>query len=430
MIARYTTPGMDRIWGDEHKYETWLKVELAVCEVQAELGRIPPEAVAGIKSRAAFDAGRIAEIEATTRHDVVAFLTNLGEKVGPDARYIHLGMTSSDLLDTSLALLCLEAGREIQDRLESLHTLLQEKAREYKFTWQVGRTHGVHAEPITFGLKMAVWSEELARNLQRWEAALEDIAVGKVSGVVGTYAHLPPEVERRVCSQLGLRPASPANQVVPRDRHAHYLSTSAIIGATLEKMAVEVRHLQRTEVREAEEPFKEGQKGSSAMPHKRNPIVAERVAGMARLLRAYAQAGLENVALWHERDISHSSVERVIIPDATTALDYMLMKMTELLRGLAVYPERMLANLDLTGGLLFSQPVLLALVEKGATRDEAYDLVQRHAMEVWEHGGNFHERLGADPDVAALLSSSEIDACFNYDYLRKNIDSIFESIGL
>ena len=430
MIARYTTPEMDRIWGDEHKYETWLKVELTVCEVQAEMGRIPPEVVAGIKSTAAFDARRISEIEATTRHDVVAFLTNLAEQVGPDARYIHLGMTSSDLLDTSLALHCLEAGREIQVRLEGLHALLQEKAREHKFTWQVGRTHGVHAEPLTFGLKMALWSTELARNLQRWEAALEDIAVGKISGVVGTYAHLSPEVERRVCTRLGLRPASPANQVVSRDRHAHYLTTSAILGATLEKMAVEVRHLQRTEVREAEEPFKEGQKGSSAMPHKRNPIVAERVAGMARLLRAYAQAGLENVALWHERDISHSSVERVILPDATTTLDYMLMKMTVLLRGLAVYPERMLANLNLTGGLLFSQPVLLALVEKGATRDEAYDLVQRHAMEVWEHGGNFRERLGADPDVAALLSTSEIDACFNYDYLRENIDNIFESIGL
>jgi len=430
MIPRYTTPEMGRIWSDRHKYETWLKVEIAVCEVLAEQGRIPQQSLENIKARAAFDPSRIEEIEATTRHDVIAFLTNVAEHVGPDSRFIHRGMTSSDLLDTSLALLCVEVGKQLQDRMQNFHQLLRERAREHKFTWQVGRTHGVHAEPVTFGLKLALWSEEMARNLRRWEAALEDIAAGKISGAVGTYAHLSPEVERRVCQRLGLKPASISNQVVQRDRHANYLSTLALTGATLEKIALEVRHLQQTEVREAEEPFKKGQKGSSAMPHKRNPIIAERVCGMARLLRANAMAGLENVALWHERDISHSSVERVILPDATTTLDYMLLKMTDLMKGLAVYPERMEANLNLTGGLIFSQPVLLALVEKGTSREEAYALVQRHAMEVWERGGDFRQLLQADPEVKALLSDGELDACFNFDNLRKNINAIFKRLGI
>lgn len=430
MIPRYTNPALQRIWSDRHKFETWLRVEIAVCEVQARHGRIPSDALDNIKARAGFDPKHIAEIEATTHHDVIAFLTDVAGRVGPDARYIHLGLTSSDLLDTALALLCLEAGREIEARMAGLRDLLQQQAREHKFTWQVGRTHGVHAEPITFGLKLALWSEELGRNLQRWAAAMEGIAVGKISGAVGTYAHLSLDVEQQVCSLLGLQPASPANQVVQRDRHAHYLTAIALAGATLEKMALEIRHLQRTEVREVEEPFGRDQKGSSAMPHKRNPIVAERVCGLARLLRANAQVGLENVALWHERDISHSSVERIILPDSTTALDYMLMKMTDLLEGLVVYPERMQANLDLTGGLIFSQPVLLALVAKGANRDDAYGLVQRHAMQVWEHGGDFHGLLSGDPEISDLLSAAEIDACFNYDDLRQNIDSIFQSIGL
>lgn len=430
MIPRYTTPEMGRIWSDQHKYETWLKVEIAVCEVLAEQGRIPQQSLENIKARAAFDPSRIEEIEATTRHDVIAFLTNVAEHVGPDARFIHRGMTSSDLLDTSLALLCVEVGKQLQDRMQNFHQLLRERAREHKFTWQIGRTHGVHAEPVTFGLKLALWSEEMGRNLRRWEAALEDIAAGKISGAVGTYAHLSPEVERRVCRRLGLKPASISNQVVQRDRHANYLSTLALTGATLEKIALEVRHLQQTEVREAEEPFKKGQKGSSAMPHKRNPIIAERVCGMARLLRANAMAGLENVALWHERDISHSSVERVILPDATTTLDYMLLKMTDLMKGLAVYPERMEANLNLTGGLIFSQPVLLALVEKGASREEAYALVQRHAMEVWERGGDFRQLLQADPEVKGILSDGELDACFNFDNLRKNINAIFKRLGI
>ncbi len=430
MIPRYTTPEMGRIWSDQHKYETWLKVEIAVCEVLAEQGRIPQQSLENIKAKADFDPSRIEEIEATTRHDVIAFLTNVAEHVGPDARFIHRGMTSSDLLDTSLALLCVEVGKQLQDRMQNFHQLLRERAREHKFTWQIGRTHGVHAEPITFGLKLALWSEEMGRNLRRWEAALEDIAAGKISGAVGTYAHLSPEVEQQVCERLGLKPASISNQVVQRDRHASYLSTIAITGATLEKIALEVRHLQQTEVREAEEPFKKGQKGSSAMPHKRNPIIAERVCGMARLLRANAMAGLENVALWHERDISHSSVERVILPDATTTLDYMLLKMTDLMKGLAVYPERMETNLNLTGGLIFSQPVLLALVEKGASREEAYALVQRHAMEVWERGGDFRQLLQADPEVKALLSDGELDACFNFDNLRKNINAIFKRLGI
>lgn len=430
MIPRYTTSEMGHIWSDQHKYETWLRVEIAVCEVLAEQGRIPQESLASIKARAACDPARIEEIEAATRHDVIAFLTSVADQVGPDARFIHLGMTSSDLLDTSLALLCLAAGRQVQNRMQGFHRLLREKAREHKFTWQIGRTHGVHAEPITLGLKLALWSEEMARNLRRWEAALEDIAVGKISGAVGTYAHLSPEVEQEVCRRLGLKPASISNQVVQRDRHANYLSVIAITGATLEKIALEVRHLQRTEVREVEEPFKKGQKGSSAMPHKRNPIVAERVCGLARLLRANAMAGLENVALWHERDISHSSVERVILPDATTTLDYMLLKMTDLIKGMVIYPERMMDNLSLTGGLIFSQPVLLALVEKGATREEAYALVQRHAMEVWEEGGDFRLLLENDPGVTALLPKAELDACFNYDSLRKNIDIVFERLGL
>jgi len=430
VIPRYTTPEMGRIWSDQYKYETWLKVEIAVCEVLAEQGRIPQQSLENIKGRAAFDQARIEEIEATTRHDVIAFLTNVGEHVGPDARFIHLGMTSSDLLDTSLALLCVEAGKQLQGRMEDFHRLLRERAREHKFTWQIGRTHGVHAEPITFGLKLALWSEEIARNLHRWEAALEEIAAGKISGVVGTYAHLSPEVEQQVCERLGLKAASISNQVVQRDRHASYLSAIAITGATLEKVALEVRHLQRTEVREAEEPFKKGQKGSSAMPHKRNPIIAERVCGMARLLRADALAGLENVALWHERDISHSSVERVILPDATTTLDYMLLKMTDLIKGMVVYPERMEHNLNLTGGLIFSQPVLLALVEKGASREDAYSLVQRHAMEVWERGGDFLRLLQDDPEVMALLSERELEACFNYDNLRRNIETIYKRLGI
>ncbi|MFC1618406.1 adenylosuccinate lyase [Candidatus Neomarinimicrobiota bacterium] len=430
MIERYTTPEMRRIWSDTHKYETWLQVEIAVCEVLAKLGRIPPDSLKKIKAKASFDPDRILEIESTTRHDVIAFLTNVTEHVGPDSRFIHIGMTSSDLLDTSLAILCVEAGTQISERLKALHKLLRNKAHNYKYTWQIGRTHGIHAEPITFGLKLALWSEEMARNLKRWEIALDDIAVGKISGAVGTYAHLEPEVEEQVCERLNLRPASISNQVVQRDRHANFLSTMAITGATLEKIAVEIRHLQRTEVREVEEPFKKGQKGSSAMPHKRNPIIAERISGMARLLRSNSMVGLENVALWHERDISHSSVERIILPDSTTILDYMLQKMHALIDGMMVYPERMMANIQLTGGLIFSQPVLLALVEKGATREQAYAIVQRHAMDVWGKGSDFYQLLKRDKEVIACLSEQELGSCFNFDQLQAKVDAIFTRLGL
>ncbi len=430
MIPRYTTPEMGTLWSDQHKYATWLKVELAVCEVLSERGEIPSEALDTIKSSAAFSVDRIEEIEHTTRHDVVAFLTNVAEHTGPDSRFIHMGMTSSDLLDTSQALLCVEAGEIIQRRLQDFYQALRTKAVEHKYTWQIGRSHGVHAEPITFGLKMALWAEEVGRSIKRWDRALEEIAVGKISGAVGTFAHLDPDVETQVCRNLGLQPAPVSNQVVQRDRHANYLSTLAILGATLEKIALEIRHLQRTEVREAEEPFRKGQKGSSAMPHKRNPILTEQVCGMARLLRTNALAAVENVALWHERDISHSSVERIILPDSTTLTDYLLGKMTRLISGLVVYPERMLANLNLTGGLIFSQKVLLALIESGQTREDAYTLVQRHAMDVWEHGGDFRQKLAGDPKITSKLTEQKLADCFGYDNLKVNIDHIFKRIGL
>ena len=430
MIERYTTPEMKRIWSETHKYETWLQVELAVCEVYAKARRIPFDSLNIIKNKASFDLDRILEIESTTRHDVIAFLTNVAEHVGPDSRFIHMGMTSSDLLDTSLAILCVEAGKQITKRLNSLHNLLREKAHQYKYTWQIGRTHGIHAEPITFGLKLALWSEEIARNINRWEVATSDIAVGKISGAVGTYAHIEPEVEQQVCERLGLKPASISNQVVQRDRHANYLSTMAIIGATLEKIAIEIRHLQRTEVQEVEEPFKKGQKGSSAMPHKRNPIVAERISGMARLLRSNAMVGLENVALWHERDISHSSVERVIIPDSTTVLDYMLKKMYVLIDGMMVYPERMMTNIQLTGGQIFSQTVLLALVEKGMTREQAYAIVQHNAVKALEKGIDFQQILKGDREVRSHLSDEELDSCFSFDHLQMKVVAIFSRLGI
>ncbi|MCH7528014.1 MAG: adenylosuccinate lyase [Candidatus Marinimicrobia bacterium] len=430
MIPRYTTPEMGRLWSDRHKYETWLQVELAVCETLAERGEIPKKALANIKAKAAFSPERVAEIEATTKHDVIAFLTNVAEEVGPDARFIHLGMTSSDLLDTSLALLCVEAGELIRERLQRLHRLLRQKAREHKFTWQIGRTHGVHAEPITFGLKLALWSEELNRSRRRWEAAMAEIAVGKLSGAVGTFSHLPPEVEEQVCSLLGLTAAPVSNQVVQRDRHANYLTALALAGASLEKIALEIRHLQRTEVREVEEAFTKGQKGSSAMPHKRNPIVTEQICGLARLLRTNALAAMENVALWHERDISHSSVERIIIPDSTTLMHYLLGKAIDLLEGLVVYPQRMMANLKLTGGLIFSQNVLLALVNKGLTREQAYALVQRPAMQVWEQGGDFKRLLQEDREITDKLPAEELEACFNYDNLGRSVEAIFKRIGL
>ncbi|MBC8311751.1 MAG: adenylosuccinate lyase [Candidatus Marinimicrobia bacterium] len=430
MIERYTTPDMGRIWSDQNKYATWQKVEITVTEVLSDMGVVPKEAVKVINEKAAFSVDRINEIEATTHHDVIAFLTNLAENIGPESRFIHMGMTSSDLLDTSLALLCQEAGEIILEKLKTFHQVLRVKASEHRETFQIGRSHGVHAEPITFGLKLAMWSEEMGRNVVRWERAVESIATGKISGAVGTYQHLDPEVETEACKRLGINAASVSSQVVQRDHHAEYLTTLAIIGASMEKIAVEIRHLQRTEVLEAEEFFSKGQKGSSAMPHKRNPIITERMTGFARLLRANAHAALENVALWHERDISHSSVERVIIPDSTNIMDYMLNKMIVLMENLLVYPDNMMKNLNKTGGLIFSQEVLLALIKKGITREESYALVQRNAMQVWEHQKDFKTLLKADSDIMNLLSEDDIDDLFDLQKVMKNINKVFERLGL
>jgi adenylosuccinate lyase len=430
MIERYTTPDMGRIWSDQNKYATWQKVEITVTEVLSDMGVVPKEAVKVINEKAVFSVDRINEIEATTHHDVIAFLTNLAENIGPESRFIHMGMTSSDLLDTSLALLCQEAGEIILEKLKTFHQVLRKKATEHRETFQIGRSHGVHAEPITFGLKLAMWSEEMGRNVVRWERAVESIATGKISGAVGTYQHLDPEVETEACKRLGINAATVSSQVVQRDHHAEYLTTLAIMGASMEKIAVEIRHLQRTEVLEAEEFFSKGQKGSSAMPHKRNPIITERMTGFSRLLRANAHAALENVALWHERDISHSSVERVIIPDSTNIMDYMLNKMIILMENLLVYPENMLKNLNKTGGLIFSQEVLLALIKKGITREESYAMVQRNAMQVWEHQKDFKTLLKADLEIMNLLSEDEIDDLFDLQKVMKNINKVFERLDL
>jgi len=430
MIDRYTTPEMAQIWSEQNKFETWKKVEITVTEVLSDRGEVPKEAVKVINEKAAFSVERILEIEKTTRHDVIAFLTNMAENIGPESRFIHMGMTSSDLLDTSLALLCKEAGEIILGKLQSFKKVLREKAVEHRESYQIGRSHGVHAEPITFGLKLALWSEEIGRHIDRWERAIQSIATGKISGAVGTYQHLDPEVEEEACKRLGLQAATVSSQVVQRDHHAEYLTTLANIAASLEKIAVEIRHLQRTEVLEAEEYFQKGQKGSSAMPHKRNPIVTERITGMARLLRGNAMVAMENVALWHERDISHSSVERVIIPDSTTLMDYMLNKMIYLMENLLIYPENMMKNLNKTGGLIFSQEVLLALVKKGATREDAYAMVQRNAMQVWEAQKDFKMLLNSDKQIMALLNAEEIDSLFNLEKIMKNINKIYKRLEL
>ena len=430
MIERYQTDDMKRIWSDQNKYETWLKVELAAVEVLVEDGVVPSESYEVIKKKAAFSVERTLEIEKTTNHDVIAFLTNLAENIGPDSRYIHMGMTSSDLLDTSMAMQCKQAGEIILEKLKIFRNLLREKALEYKDTFQIGRSHGVHAEPITFGLKLALWSEEMGRNIERWESAIDTISTGMLSGAVGTYQHLDPSVEDRVCTKLGLKSASVSNQVIQRDRHAYYLNVLAIIGCTFEKIAVEIRHMQRTEVLEAEEFFSKGQKGSSAMPHKRNPILTERVTGFARLLRGNAHTALENIALWHERDISHSSIERVIFPDSTTIVDYVLIKMTNLIENLLIYPENMQKNLDLTNGLIFSQEVLLLLIKKGLTRENSYEIVQRNAMKVWKDRIDFKELLKKDSEVMNHISESELDDLFDLSKIMNNINKIFERIGI
>lgn len=430
MIARYTRPQMGAIWGDEHRFATWLEVETVVCEVMAELGLVPKAAAQAIRSKGRFDVARIAQIEQTVKHDVIAFLTNVGEYVGEEARFLHMGLTSSDLLDTSLALLMREAGRLLMQGLAGLRAAVHVRALEHKHTPCIGRTHGVHAEPITFGLKLAVWYDELGRAERRLEHAVEAVSVGKISGAVGTFAYLDPRVEEMVCTRLGLRPAPVSTQIVQRDAHAEFLCTLALIASSLEKFAVEVRNLQRTEILEAEEYFSPGQKGSSAMPHKRNPITCERIAGMARLVRGHALAALENVPLWHERDISHSSVERVIIPDSCIVLDYMLATFTDIVERLLVYPEHMLANLDKTGGLIYSQGLLLALVNKGVSREEAYRWVQRHAMAAWRGEGDFRQLVLADPQVRSVLSAEEVERCFDLNHSLRHVDYIFARVGL
>lgn len=430
MIERYTRPDMGAIWSDENKYRIWLEIEILACEAQAKLGVIPQEAVDEIRAKARFDVQRILEIEETTKHDVIAFTTNVAEYVGPASRFIHLGMTSSDVLDTCLAVQLKQAGELLMTDLVAFRDVLARRAREFKVTPCIGRSHGIHAEPTTFGLKLALWHQECVRSIDRLQRAIDVISVGMISGAVGTFEHLSPQVEEYVCEKLGLRPAPVSTQVIQRDRHAEYLTTLALIGAFLEKIGVEIRHLQRTEVREAEEYFSAGQKGSSAMPHKRNPIISERLCGLARLLRGNAMAAIENDALWHERDISHSSVERVICPDSTITLDYMLHLATGLIDNLVVYPENMQRNLDLTHGLPFSQTVLLALVRKGITREDAYRLVQRNAMRTWETKIPLRQTLADDAEINALLSAKELDALFDGSTMLKNVDTIFERCGL
>jgi adenylosuccinate lyase len=428
MIPRYSRPEMARIWSDENKFATWLRVELAATEVLAERGVVPKEALEAIRTRARFDVARIDAIEHEVQHDVIAFVSNVAENVGPEGRWVHWGLTSSDVVDTALALLMKEACGLILEDVRALADAVRKRAHEHKTTPMIGRTHGVHAEPMTFGLKLALWWAELQRDLARLERARDTISVGKLSGAVGTFSHLPPEVEEEVCRRLGLRPAPVASQVLQRDRHAEVMATLALTGASLEKFATEIRALQKTEVREVEEPFAEGQKGSSAMPHKRNPVGAEQVTGLARLLRGNALAALENVALWHERDISHSSVERVIIPDSFLALDHMLRRMTKIVGGLTVHAERMRRNLDSTRGLVFSGPLLLELTARGMRREDAYRVVQEHAMEAWRTEGDFRARVAADPAVRAVLTERDLDEVFRLQRYLGHVDAIFARV--
>jgi len=426
MIERYTRPEMGKIWGDEFKYSTWLKIEILACEARAKFGEIPVEDVDVIKSKAKFDVKRVLEIEETTKHDVIAFLTNVAEYVGPESRHIHYGMTSSDILDTTLSYQLKSSGEILLKQLIELKNVLRKRAYEHKNSICVGRSHGIHAEPTSMGLKFALWYEECKRNINRLENAIDSISVGQISGAVGTFEHLSPKIEEYVCEKMGLKPAPVSTQVIQRDRHAEFVSTLAIVAASLEKISIEIRHLQRTEVLEAEEFFSKGQKGSSAMPHKRNPIVSERITGLARLIRSNAMAAIENVALWHERDISHSSVERVIMPDSCILMNYMLDLMIKLVDNLIIYPEKMLENLNLTRGLVFSQTILLMLVNKGITREEAYKLVQTCAMDVWnDKSKNLRDELLNNSDVSKLLTKEEIDEVFDSKKMLKNVDYIF-----
>jgi len=428
MIPRYTRPEMGRIWTDENKFQKWLDVEIAAAEVEAEAGLIPKTAARAIRKKARFEVARILEIERQVKHDVIAFTTNVAEHVGREGRYLHYGLTSNDVVDTAQALLVREASALLLAGVKRLGEVLKKRAFEFQHTPMIGRTHGIHAEPITFGCKLAIWYAENQRNQERLAYAAEQMRVGKISGAVGTYTHLPPSIERKICQRLGLEAAPVSSQVIQRDRHAFYLSTLAVCAASLEKIALEVRGLQRTEVHEVEEYFSPGQKGSSAMPHKRNPITAEQICGLARVIRANAQAALENVALWHERDISHSSVERVILADSTILLDHLLAKTANLVETLFVYPERMIENLNLLKGLIFSGQLLLDLVEKGALREDAYRWVQRNAMQVWETREEYRTLVERDPDIRQYLKPSEIAEVFKVERYLTHVDEIFERV--
>lgn len=430
MIPRYTGAEMGAIWTDENKYRIWLDIEILACEAMRQLGQVPAADLARIKKRARFDVARIEAIEAEVNHDVIAFLTNVAEHVGPSARFIHRGLTSSDVLDTALAVQMTQAADILIRDVKAVIKAAAVKARKYKYTPMMGRSHGIHAEPITFGLKMAVMVDEFNRALQRLKTARAAVATGQLSGAVGTHAHLDPSVERYVCRKLKLKPAPISTQVLQRDLHAEYMAAIALTGASVERWAVEFRHLQRTEVREAEEFFAVGQKGSSAMPHKRNPITAEKLTGLARLLRGNLMAALDNVALWHERDISHSSVERVILPDSTIALDHMLCNLAKLVNGLQVYPERMLANIELSHGLIHSQQVLLLLTDKGFSREDAYRLVQKHAMRAWNESVDFRSLLEADPEIVGKVSARDFDGVFDLKTHFKDVDRTFKAVGL
>ena len=429
MIARYTRPEMGQIWSEDNKFRTWLQVEVAASETLAEAGIVPQSAARAIRAKGAdFEVARIHQVEAEVKHDVIAFTTAVAEKVGPESRWLHYGLTSNDVVDTAQALLVKQASVVLRAGIEKFLEVLERRALEFQHTPQIGRTHGVHAEPITFGLKIANWFSEMQRNRERFELAAEQMRVGKLSGAVGTGAHLDPKYEEQICKRLGLAPAAVSSQVIQRDRHAFYVATLAVIASTLDKIATEVRHLQKTEVREAEEYFSEKQKGSSAMPHKRNPVTCEQISGLARVVRGNVQPAFENIALWHERDISHSSVERVILPDSTILLDYLLVKTTTLVDTLLVYPERMLRNLHSTGGLVFSGQLLLDLVEAGVLREDAYRIVQRNAMQAWREDKNFRELIFADPDITSRVDNKTLERAFDLDRQLRNVDTIFKRV--
>jgi adenylosuccinate lyase len=429
MIERYSRPQMKKIWSDKNKFDQWLKVEIAVCEAWAELGQIPQEDVFKIR-KASYNLDRVAEFLDVTHHDMTAFLNSVAESLGTESRFVHLGLTSSDIMDTALSLQLAQAADILIKDVTELVSVMEDKAVEHKYTIMMGRTHGVHAEPTTLGLKMALWTEEMKRNAQRLVEAKKNIYVGKMSGAVGTYATVPPQVEKFACAKLGLAPAPISSQIIQRDRHAQFLTTLAIIASSLEKFATEIRGLQRTEIREVEEPFEEGQTGSSAMPHKRNPELCERICGLARLIRGHAITSLENIALWHERDISHSSTERIILPDSCLAVDYMLSIFTSIMKGLKVYPENMRRNIELGQGLVFSQRVLIALIDKGLAREEAYKMVQDNAMKAWEEKKDFLGLLKMDRRITAHLNKAELNSLFDYGYYLKHVDEVFKRLGL